>query len=221
MPATSAVATLVGRELGVAIGADQPEVLARVVGRVAVDMVKHQCQRGAVPLAGNAAEGAPTLLLGQQMQADVVVAATPGKHDPSGQPGSDALLTLESALETVAAEAPLWSSFDDLSTPVACEHHDRNARCWHRQSRVRDSNSRLSHYKGDALPTELTRHALHGARTLYEGSVLTPNSRVVRGRNSPEPRSKGSSSNEDVADSTPVTGSTQVCHSEHWSARAP
>ena len=29
----------------------------------------------------------------------------------------------------------------------------------HRQSRVRESNSRLSHYKGDALPTELTRRA--------------------------------------------------------------
>jgi hypothetical protein len=69
---SSAVATLVRRKPGVTVGADEAQVVATVVGGVAVHVVQDECEGLALPPTGLPVDRAVTLLLGD-VAADVVI----------------------------------------------------------------------------------------------------------------------------------------------------
>lgn len=72
--------------MGVAVGADQPKVLAAVVRGIAVDVVEHEHERLVVPLLGDAADRAAAVLLTQEVSPDVVTPVAPNDDFARTQP---------------------------------------------------------------------------------------------------------------------------------------
>jgi hypothetical protein len=105
MPTVTAIAHLECGQLRVAVGTEDPEILACVVRRVTVDVVHDEDQRQAVPFGPQTANGAPSQLLLEQIQADVVAFMRRRTVDvPRGEPASQVLATFERSLALVAAE---------------------------------------------------------------------------------------------------------------------
>ncbi|CPW45773.1 Uncharacterised protein [Mycobacteroides abscessus] len=79
--AIAAIAALVGRQLRVAVRADESQIVAAIVGRVAVDMVQDENERGALPAARAATDRATVRLSLGKEDANVVSATTvdPGR----------------------------------------------------------------------------------------------------------------------------------------------
>ena len=115
----SSVAALVRRQLGVAVGAEQPQVLSAVVAGVAVDVIKHEVERQVVPDRRHTAQRTKPLLVGE----DVVPLRGPRVHGPSvAQPVGNPLLTLGRALAGVAAVLPQPTARKDRTTSRTLEH---------------------------------------------------------------------------------------------------
>jgi hypothetical protein len=102
--AVSTIPGLEGRQLRVAVRADEPEVLTTIVRRITVDVVKDKCQGNAHPHAERLTDGTSPALLGHHVESNVV-SSVPG--DPSGlaglEPFIDLALSVLVALACVAA----------------------------------------------------------------------------------------------------------------------
>lgn len=72
--AIAAIAALVGRQLGVAVRADESQILSTIVGRISVDMVQDEDERRALPHARSAADCAAARLSLGKKRANVVSA---------------------------------------------------------------------------------------------------------------------------------------------------
>ncbi|SIG26648.1 Uncharacterised protein [Mycobacteroides abscessus subsp. abscessus] len=70
------IAALVGRQLRVAVRADEPQIVAAIVGRVSVDMVQNENERGALPTARAATDRATVRLSLGKEGSNVVPATT-------------------------------------------------------------------------------------------------------------------------------------------------
>lgn len=74
--AIATIAALVGRQLRVAVWADESQIVAAIVGRVSVDMVQDENEQGALPAARAATDRATVRLSLGKKGANVVPATT-------------------------------------------------------------------------------------------------------------------------------------------------
>ncbi len=119
---TTGVAGLVGGKLRVAVRADESEILAAVVLRVAVDMVQDEDEWQTVPLRGHRADGAATPLVVAEVPADVVGRLGVDERDTGLEPGGDVELSLSLPLAGVAAVHPTPAAREHRTAASALEH---------------------------------------------------------------------------------------------------
>ncbi|SHS49483.1 Uncharacterised protein [Mycobacteroides abscessus subsp. abscessus] len=103
------VAALVGRQLRVAVRADEPQIVAAIVGRVSVDMVQNENERGALPTARAATNRATVRLsLGKEKPNEVALLAAHASLTGL-QPQSDTGVASGCCLTSIAAKYLLAS----------------------------------------------------------------------------------------------------------------
>ncbi len=162
VPAPASIPTLVGRQLRVAIGTDQAKIHTKVVRGITINVVEDEGQGRALPDSRLTAQRAARPLLFQEVQPHEVSGFGPDHHLPGPQPFVGCFAAQHRSMASVAAVGLLARPDERRSTP-ATQIHDQKLERPTDKSRVRESNSRHSLYKSDALPTELTRHAPLGA----------------------------------------------------------
>lgn len=80
------VATLVRRQLRVAVRTDESQIFSTVVLGVSVDVVDHEGERKIQPLVGPAADRATTGLGGGEIEADVMASCGADERIPGFEP---------------------------------------------------------------------------------------------------------------------------------------
>ena len=119
-----AVAALVGRQLAVAIGANQPQIVAPIIRRIAIDVVHDERQGRTKPHVGSCADRAATGLSAGQVLPNVVIAATVDPRFAGFQPALCARSASRRCLACVAAEHLLTTLQKWRTATAALSHVD-------------------------------------------------------------------------------------------------
>ena len=127
MSAVPAVLALEGRQLRIAVRADHAQVLARVVGGVAVDVVEDEDQAHTHPVGRRTTDGAASALILKDVLLDEVATTSTHGSDFAGlEPPARVLGSLHGALTSIAAELLLMRSDEFYTAAFAGDRHDAN-----------------------------------------------------------------------------------------------
>ena len=113
----AAIPRLVGRQLAVTVGTDEPQILTTIIASVSINVVDDQRQGHAVPLVLDATDRTATALLLIEIIPDVVALVRHATTDSGLKPPLQEQASAVRLLTCIAAEHFLPTSFKTDSAP--------------------------------------------------------------------------------------------------------